>query len=415
LQSCPIIDAPIATTHEVETAVAQGHVPLVVANEPVLGNLEDRPIVDNPLSTVSESESAIVDALVPLVADIELVLGNEELQPIAEQPVLRENFVEYFDAAFSDFVADPEDNDDNDCFQLIDTSSMAQQSDCTLLPRIDGQLDTLAESNLHPLSVIMVNSSLAAPATYMVGPPFLAVLTTEMVGSSSAVNPSSSQAVAKLARRKKRPTAHFLLLDPDLFEKVCSMEETKSIKNERWAQNRFNSWQQSVGLDTSIDIVDLPLEEFADLLTQFFLCLCKDSGERYPSGSIGNIYDSFHRIIARHQGKMMKLQNRKESLIKISEHHFFVQTNAAVVKAMELSRDAGANKPRLKLKSLTYAEESQILNHPSHQLNSGRGILKRLLFHCMSKFLIRGGNEAYNLQYKDFRCGVNATGTGFVE
>ena len=45
-------------------------------------------------------------------------------------------------------------------------------------------------------------------------------------------------------------------------------------------------------------LVDLPLEEFVDLLTQFFLRLHKNAGERYPSGSIGNMYDLFHRFIA---------------------------------------------------------------------------------------------------------------------
>ena len=61
--------------------------------------------------------------------------------------------------------------------------------------------------------------------------------------------------------------------------------------------------------------MDLPLAKFADLLSRFFLCLYKDSGERYPSGSIGNMYDSFHRIIVKHHLKVMKCENRKESLI----------------------------------------------------------------------------------------------------
>jgi hypothetical protein len=45
---------------------------------------------------------------------------------------------------------------------------------------------------------------------------------------------------------------------------------------------------------------------------------------------------------------------------------------------------------------LTYVEEDKILSHPAHQLSTGLGIQKWILFHCMSKFIIRGGKEAYN-------------------
>ena len=57
------------------------------------------------------------------------------------------------------------------------------------------------------------------------------------------------------------------------------MDDGKSIKNERWATNRFNLWSESVGLGLEVALVDMPLEEFANLLTCFFLCLYKDLGE----------------------------------------------------------------------------------------------------------------------------------------
>ena len=41
--------------------------------------------------------------------------------------------------------------------------------------------------------------------------------------------------------RDKEKSHYFFPLDVALFEKVCSMDESKSVKNERWATNQFNS------------------------------------------------------------------------------------------------------------------------------------------------------------------------------
>ena len=98
----------------------------------------------------------------------------------------------------------------------------------------------------------------------------------------------SSVIVGNPSSRKK--SHYFLPLDGFLFEKVCSIDESKSINIERWATHWFNSWQKLVGLSIELSIVNLPLKEFVDLLTKFFLYLLKDNGEKYPLGSIGNIY-----------------------------------------------------------------------------------------------------------------------------
>jgi hypothetical protein len=82
---------------------------------------------------------------------------------------------------------------------------------------------------------------------------------------------------------------------------------------------------------------------------------------------------------------------------------------------MELSKDARANKPHIKPKSLIYAEEASILAHPLHQLNSPKGVQKHMLFHYISKFLIFGGTECHNLPYKDFTQGINEAGVASIE
>jgi hypothetical protein len=56
-----------------------------------------------------------------------------------------------------------------------------------------------------------------------------------------------------------------------------------------------------------------------------------------------------------------------------------------------------------------------ILSHPLHQLDSGKGTQKRMLYHCMSKFLIRGGKECHSLKYRDFQRGINEAGAPYVE
>jgi hypothetical protein len=71
------------------------------------------------------------------------------------------------------------------------------------------------------------------------------------------------------------------------------------------------------------------------------------NGERYPLGSIGNIYNFFNHIILQNLGKIMKQENRQEPLINTSNHHFFLQTNTTIEKAMKLSKSARTNKPSI--------------------------------------------------------------------
>jgi hypothetical protein len=345
------------------------------------------------------------------------------------------------------FEFDSEPKDDDQVTVMPDTSAVAQEGDCILLPNSHAEsvycplMDLVLPVDLASTSMIHADSSEVHAASRKF--PLLDILafivpdeptstlplltepasrfpllddsvSTILLDEPASHNSAVVKQISTLVKTKKKPSS-FLPLDPEVFEKVCNMEESKSIKNERWAQNRFNSWRESVGLNTAVSIVELPLEDFADLLTCFFLCLCKDLGERYPSGSIGNMYDSFHRIIARHQAKVMKMEKRKEPLIRISDHQFFFQTNSAVVKAMEMSRDAGANKPRVKPKCLTFSEEALILKHHSTQLNCPKGLLKRMLYYCVTFFVIRGNKECYNLKYRDFTIGVNQAGARFVK
>ena len=76
------------------------------------------------------------------------------------------------------------------------------------------------------------------------------------------------------------------------------------------------------------------------------------------------------------------------------------------MKAMKLFCDARANESRMKSKSLSY-KEVLILFHRKTQLNSSRGIQKRMLYYIVTYFVIRNNEECYNLKYKDFTIASN--------
>jgi hypothetical protein len=114
--------------------------------------------------------------------------------------------------------------------------------------------------------------------------------------------------------------SYFLPLDPDIFEFFYNLDTGKSVKNEKWAASHFNSWRKDEKIGCSLKIEELPLEVLADLFTKFFLCLCKKNGDRYPSGSIGNIYGSFHKIVGRQQGTVKVGVPKKVVFTKISAY-----------------------------------------------------------------------------------------------
>ena len=46
-----------------------------------------------------------------------------------------------------------------------------------------------------------------------------------------------------------------------------------------------------------IPIAEMKYPDLAKVLLEFFLCVCKDSGDRYPSRSIRNFHKSFNHIL----------------------------------------------------------------------------------------------------------------------
>ncbi|KAG0570447.1 hypothetical protein KC19_6G162600 [Ceratodon purpureus] len=236
------------------------------------------------------------------------------------------------------------------------------------------------------------------------------VLAVPVVDQQPPVRSTSSQACTSSQSSQSR----FLPLDPTLVNRVKELKRGKSFKNNNWAINRLNAWRSEVGKElTPID--KMPYEELSGVLLEFFLCICKDSGERYPSGSLRNFHKSFNRILRDAQRLRISQTKVNEEPFSIETNPYFVEVNSAVVAAMEKSRDAGANKQRRKPKCLSFAEEALILGHASQSLSSNVGVLKRILWFNTSQFMIRGNTEMYKLRFKDFTQGIDDHGRCYVE
>ena len=193
----------------------------------------------------------------------------------------------------------------------------------------------------------------------------------------------------------------FLPLDPSLVERVKELKRGKSYKNNNWAINRLNAWRKEVGLELTW-IAEMKYLDLAKVLLEFFLCVCKGSGDRYPSRSIRNFHMSFN-LILRDAHRVQIVQTKiAEEPFAIETNPFFLEVSSVVVAAMEKSRDAGVNLGRKKLKCLSLAKEAMILNHPAHTITHNIGVLKQILWFNTAYFLIRGNKEMYKLKFRDF-------------
>lgn len=173
-------------------------------------------------------------------------------------------------------------------------------------------------------------------------------------------------------------TRIFKEFDRNLLDKCMDDGENPSVRNDRWLRNWFNLWKCETNHVDSKLIEDYEIEELANLMTHFFLALCKDFGERYPSGSIENLYNSFNRILLRAQKKQILLTRVNEVEFSLRKCVFFdtITRTRAMESAMKLSIDSGANKPRRKVKVISFAKEALIMVYKSHQMHHPRELQK---------------------------------------
>ncbi len=75
------------------------------------------------------------------------------------------------------------------------------------------------------------------------------------------------------------PYVNFLPIDEDDYNKIVYDLICLSRKNEIWAKNKFNTWKASTELDQSIQIEEMPFQEFAEMSFHFCYMFCKGNGD----------------------------------------------------------------------------------------------------------------------------------------
>lgn len=199
------------------------------------------------------------------------------------------------------------------------------------------------------------------------------------------------------------------------WDNLLSEIHNPSYKNDNWARNKFRKWRKHMKLDHTVEIEKIPLKTFGEELVKFFLMLCKNSGERYPTVSIMNFFMGFNRILIMEQKRRIIETGIVEPQFCIQSHPWFLGAGRAVLRAMELSRNSGVNKDRRKVDALSYEDEIKILSHPLHQANYPDGVHMRFAYYCFVVFLIRGNTKLYNLLLKDFELGTDERGFTYLK
>ena len=198
------------------------------------------------------------------------------------------------------------------------------------------------------------------------------------------------------------------------FQQLMKNEFNPSAANERWARNRFAAWRKENGMDPSVRLEDIPLQELGQLLARFFFVACKMNKELYPAASLMNLYKSYNRILIRAQDDRVNATGVSEPRFSVMVHPFFINTNKAIQNAMKRSRAVGVGRVRRKVDALTFEQEKRILACAIHQCNTPNGVHKRWAFYCFVVFLVRGHSELYNLRFGDFKHGFDSIGLPYV-
>ena len=90
-------------------------------------------------------------------------------------------------------------------------------------------------------------------------------------------------------------------------------------------------------------IAEMKYSDLTKVMLEFFLSVCKDSGDEYPFGSIQNFHKSFNCILRNAQRIWIAKTKIVEESISSKTNFFFLKVNSAVVAAMKKSHDAGVN------------------------------------------------------------------------
>jgi hypothetical protein len=197
-------------------------------------------------------------------------------------------------------------------------------------------------------------------------------------------------------------------------EDIREIEEggiNRSEASEKWFKNRFVKWQLAKNFHVGTNPEDLPPAVLAKGLVPFILGVRKLNGQFYPSQTLALMFRACARFIRRHQIKRCNDSLVDEAPIILQKHAFFEKARLALVKAMDRSIKAGANKPRKKSNPILWKDEHDLLADRDISLDHPHGVQKRFAWYCLSRFVVRGASELHKLEDIDFSTGEDDYGS----
>ncbi|KAI5075093.1 hypothetical protein GOP47_0009169 [Adiantum capillus-veneris] len=202
----------------------------------------------------------------------------------------------------------------------------------------------------------------------------------------------------------------FLDVDVALEEEMLNLGENSTKQKNNWARKKFDAWREFSGIDSSIALEKLDLHTLKDLLSKFFLVVCKKRGELFPSDTLMGMLRCFGRLLKKEQDLRIAKTGVTEVPFDIARNPIFKGTQNSVMAAMRRSVAQGVCKDRKKASVIGVSLEQAILGDIDFSIMHGRCCQMRFAFFCMLHFCIRGGYELYKLERTMFSSGKDELG-----
>ncbi|KAI5079751.1 hypothetical protein GOP47_0005230 [Adiantum capillus-veneris] len=193
-------------------------------------------------------------------------------------------------------------------------------------------------------------------------------------------------------------------------EELVSLGESSTKQKDNWARKKFDEWRKICGLECQVPLEKLDLRQLNDMLSQFFVVVCKQNGSLFPSDTLMGMLRCFGRMIKKEQELRVALTGVTEVPFDIVKNPIFKSTQNAVISAMRRSVARGVCKERKKSSVLGITLEQEILRDIDFNIQHSRGCQSRFAFFCMLHFCVRGGLELYKLERAMFARGADELG-----
>ncbi|CAB5393777.1 unnamed protein product [Rhizophagus irregularis] len=155
--------------------------------------------------------------------------------------------------------------------------------------------------------------------------------------------------------------------------------------------NALETFRKDIGLPGKIDDVNSK-EELEHQLVLFFVSCKQQNGAEYSVQSI----KSARFAIARHINTYSKIRPQE-----ITNKNIYSELYNAITGKIKLLTDQGLGEIH-GADAFTQDEIRKIINHPTMQPDSPKGLIRRIFWHNAFELALRGG-EHYNLKIQQFK------------